>query len=75
MKKILVFGASGATGKLLVTDLLKRNAEVTAIVRTSSSLKNTFESHPNYREIAANITEMSDNEGSRESTPATEPLP
>ena len=62
MKKILVFGASGATGKLLVTDLLKRNAEVTAIVRTSSSLKNTFESHPNYREIAANITEMSDNE-------------
>ena len=62
MKKILVFGASGATGILLVADLLKRNAEVTAIVRTSSSLKNTFESHPNYREVAASITEMSDNE-------------
>jgi|TARA_B110000238_G_C16132123_1_gene441960 putative NADH-flavin reductase len=44
MKKVLVVGASGATGKLLVADLLKRNVEVTAIVRTSSSLKNTFES-------------------------------
>lgn len=62
MKKILVVGASGATGKLLVADLLKRDTEVTAIVRTSSSLKNTFENHPNYREISASVTEMSDNE-------------
>jgi len=62
MKKTLVVGASGATGKLLVADLLKRDTEVIAIVRTSSSLKNTFESHPNYREVSASITEMSDNE-------------
>jgi nucleoside-diphosphate-sugar epimerase len=61
MKKILVVGASGATGKLLVADLLKRDTEVTAIVRTSSSLKNTFERYPNYREVTAGITEMSDN--------------
>ena len=62
MKKILVVGASGATGKLLVADLLKRDTEVTAIVRSSSSLKNTFESHSNYREVTASITEISDNE-------------
>jgi len=62
MNKILVVGASGATGKLLVADLLKRDTEVTAIVRTSSSLKSKFESHPNYHEVSASITEMSDNE-------------
>jgi len=62
MKKILVVGASGATGKLLVADLLKRDVEVTTIVRTSSSLKNTFKSHPNYHEVSANIAEMSDSE-------------
>jgi hypothetical protein len=62
MKKILVIGASGATGKLLVADLLKRDTEVIAIVRTSSSLKYTFDDHPNYREVLASVTEMSDNE-------------
>jgi hypothetical protein len=62
MKKTLVVGASGATGKLLVGDLLKRDVEVIAIVRTSSSLKNTFKSHPNYHEVSASITEMSDSE-------------
>ena len=61
MKKILVVGASGATGKLLVADLLKRDTEVTAIVRASSSLKSTFENHPNYHEVSASITEMPDN--------------
>jgi NAD(P)-dependent dehydrogenase (short-subunit alcohol dehydrogenase family) len=62
MKKIVVVGASGATGKLLVADLLERDTEVTAIVRSSSSLKKSFESHPNYREVSASITEMSDDE-------------
>ncbi len=62
MKKTLIVGASGATGKLLVADLLKRDTEVTAIVRTTSSLKSTFENHPNYHEVSASITEMSDNE-------------
>jgi hypothetical protein len=62
MKKVLVVGASGATGKLLIADLLKRDVEVTAIVRTSSSLKNTFKSHPNYNEVSASITEMPDSQ-------------
>ena len=62
MQKVLVVGASGATGKLLVADLLERDTEVTAIVRASSSLKSSFENHANYREVSASITEMSDHE-------------
>jgi putative NADH-flavin reductase len=61
MKKILVVGASGATGKLLVADLLKRDTEVTAIVRAPGSLKSVFENYPNYHEVSASITEMPDN--------------
>ena len=62
MKKALVVGASGATGKLLVADLLNRGIEVFAIVRASSSLRSRFESYPNYYEASANICEMSDDE-------------
>jgi putative NADH-flavin reductase len=62
MMKTLVVGASGATGKLLVADLLNRDIEVTAIVRRSSSLRSTFKSHLNYHEVSASISEMSDSE-------------
>lgn len=62
MKKMLVVGASGATGKLLVLALLKKNVEVTAIVRTSSSLKSTLESYPNYHEVLASVAELSDDD-------------
>jgi len=62
MKKALVMGASGATGKLLIAELLKCDVEVTAIVRVASSLKNTFEDQPGYHEIPASITEMADSE-------------
>ena len=57
MKKVLVVGASGATGKLLVADLLNRGIEVTAVVRPTSSLKTKFESYPNYQEASASISE------------------
>ncbi len=60
MKKVLVLGASGATGKLLVADLLQRNTEVVAVVRAASSLVNIFANQSNYREIPASITEMSE---------------
>jgi len=62
MKKILVLGASGATGRLLVANLLKRHVEVVAIVRAGSSLKHTFTNAPHYREVSASITEMPDDE-------------
>ena len=60
MRKVLVVGASGATGKLLVADLLEQNIEVVAIVRSSSALKSTFKKYSNYCEILANITDISD---------------
>jgi len=62
MKKALVVGASGATGKLLVADLLNRDIGVVAIVRASSSLRSSFESYSNYYEASANISEMTDDE-------------
>jgi len=62
MKKYLVLGASGATGKLLVADLLSRNLEVVAVVRAESSLESNFGSFPNYLEVSASITEMTDGE-------------
>lgn len=62
MKRILIVGASGATGSLLVKDLLQRGVEVSAIVRPSSSLKAAFGEYPNYHEVLANVTELSDSE-------------
>jgi len=62
MKKFLVLGASGATGKLLVADLLNRGLDVVAVVRAESSQQSTFSNYPNYHEVSANITEMTDNE-------------
>jgi NAD dependent epimerase/dehydratase family enzyme len=62
MKKALVLGASGATGKLLVADLIRRKFDVVAIVRPSSSLKSTFGGRSNYHEVPASITSMSESE-------------
>ena len=62
MNKVLIVGASGATGKLLVADFLERNIEVIAIVRGSSSLKNVYGNHGNYHEVTASISELPDNE-------------
>ena len=60
MKKALVLGASGTTGKLLVEELFRQNLEVVAVVRPSSSLMSKFKNQSNYREIPASISEMSD---------------
>ena len=37
MNKVLVLGATGATGRLLVTQLLEQGVEVVAIIRPCSS--------------------------------------
>jgi len=62
MMRTLVVGASGATGRLLVADLLGRENQVTTIVRESSSLKASFGDDPNYREVCAGISDIPDNE-------------
>lgn len=60
MSKVLVVGASGATGKLVVAELLQRKVDVVSIVRVSSSLQDTMGNHPSYREIKAEVSELSD---------------
>ncbi|MEM8492512.1 MAG: NAD(P)H-binding protein [Pseudomonadota bacterium] len=58
MIKVLVLGASGATGRLLVSALLSRGCFVTAIVRGASSMRSDFAGASNYQEVAASISEL-----------------
>ena len=62
MNKVLVVGASGATGKLVVAELLQRNVEVISIVRVAGALVDTVGRPPNYCEIVANIAELTEQE-------------
>ena len=56
----LIMGATGATGRLLVKELLGRGQEVRAIVRTPSKLGEDNLGDPNLSVIQANISEMSE---------------
>lgn len=58
---ILIVGASGATGRLLVEDLLNRGEKVKAIVRSRESL-NEFLDHENLEVITASVLDLSDAE-------------
>lgn len=60
MKKALVLGASGATGRLLVKMLLQKGVEVIAIVRNAASLANIDGPHPGLQIVEADISEMSE---------------
>jgi len=62
MIKVLVVGASGDTGRLVVSELLERNIMVVSVVREASSLIGAIGNHPNYQEVLANVSEMSDQE-------------
>ncbi|CAH9062174.1 hypothetical protein PSECIP111951_02639 [Pseudoalteromonas holothuriae] len=53
--KVLVLGASGATGKHVVTCLLKHDLKVVTIVRESSTLAPIYEHNDNYDEVRAQI--------------------
>ena len=57
---ILVVGASGATGRLLVEQLLNRGHAVKIIVRGVSELPGTIGNHENLSIITASILELSD---------------
>lgn len=60
--RTLVVGATGATGRLLVADLLNRGNQVTAIVRQPGALKARFSGNANYHEVSGQITTMADDE-------------
>ena len=58
----LVVGASGATGRLLVEQLLDRGENVKAIVRSPDSLPETIKNHDNLTVIHASLLDLSDAE-------------
>jgi nucleoside-diphosphate-sugar epimerase len=58
----LIVGASGATGRLLVEQLLNRGELVKIIVRAESNLPETVRNHKNLSIIQASLLELSDAE-------------
>ncbi len=59
---ILVVGASGATGRLLVEQLLVRNQKVKAVVRDPEKFPKNFINDNNLTVIRASILDLNDNE-------------
>ena len=57
--KVLVIGASGATGKLVVQNALKRENKVKAVYRESSIIPNNFADNQYIEIVKGNITEFS----------------
>jgi hypothetical protein len=62
---ILVVGASGATGRQLVEQLLKRELNVKVIVRSPEKLPKAWKSNNRLLIISASILELSDTEMSK----------
>ncbi len=60
--KILVVGASGATGRLLVEELLNRDQKVRIIVRSDESLSDSVKNHNNLEIIKASLLDLCDYE-------------
>ncbi|MFT4579495.1 MAG: hypothetical protein ACI9UO_002337 [Nitrospinales bacterium] len=58
----LVVGASGATGRLLVEQLLERGQEVRIIVRSAESLPDAIKNHAKLSVVQASILNLSDAE-------------
>ena len=64
MRKVLVLGASGATGRLLVQLLLQKEVKVVAVVRNSNSLIkiNIDSSNPNLQIVEAELSKMQESD-------------
>ena len=58
----LVVGASGATGRLLVEQLLNRGQQVKIIVRSTDNLADAVSRHENMTVIQASVLDLSDDE-------------
>jgi len=59
IKKTLVVGASGATGKQLIEQLLNMGQQVKAIVRNSANIPEDWQNNDNINIIKASISELS----------------
>jgi len=59
---ILLVGATGATGKKLVEELLNRDQYVKVIVRSPEKLPATIKNHKRLSLISANVLELTDEE-------------
>lgn len=59
---VLVVGASGATGRLLVQGLLGRGCEVRAVVRSPESLPDAIRNHPLLSIVQTSLLDLSDDE-------------
>ena len=59
---VLVVGATGATGSLLVRELLSRNRHVTAIVRSPDKLDEVVRSDKNLSLVSGSVLDLSDSE-------------
>lgn len=59
---VLVAGASGATGRLLVQELLNRGQKVIAVVRSPGGLPDALRSHDLLSMVQANLLELSHGE-------------
>ena len=55
----LIVGANGATGRLLVEELLKRGQTVKIVVRSLDSIPEKFKGHANLSVIEESILDMS----------------
>ncbi len=62
---ILVVGASGATGRLLVEQLLNRGQNVKVIVRSPDKLPEVLKNHDHLSVIRASVLDLSDAEMTR----------
>ena len=59
---VLVVGASGATGRLLVEELLNHGLSVKVIVRDQTNLPETLNNHKNLSIVRTNLLDLSDAE-------------
>ena len=62
---ILVVGASGATGRLLVEQLINRGQDVKVIVRSPDKLPEVLKNHDHLSVIRASVLDLSDAEMAR----------
>ena len=60
MKTILVFGATGQTGKLVVEKSLANDHKVHVIVRSRNRLPSEILEHPNITLVEANVLDLMD---------------